>query len=129
ERIFRVEAHHSVPQRVDQGRQRHGRAGMARLRLLDRIDRKRADGVDRQLVELGAVRSLGVVGIAHGQFLTCWFSKDATLLKRRKCRGAWLNAAARKVCTRSQATFGPTVRPPVQMMLRWSSSTACVAEK
>ena len=52
DRVLRVEVQDPVPQRVDQRRQRHRRAGMARLRLLDRIDGQRADGVDGELVEL-----------------------------------------------------------------------------
>jgi class 3 adenylate cyclase len=43
-------------------------------------------------------------------FWGSWSSREATLLRRRKCRGAWLNSAARNVCTRSQATPGPTER-------------------
>ena len=52
DRILRIEAHDPVPQRIDQRRQRHRRAGMARLGLLDRVDGQRADRVDRQLIEL-----------------------------------------------------------------------------
>ena len=47
DRILRIEAHHAVPDRVDERRQRHRRAGMPGLGLLDRVDRERADGVDR----------------------------------------------------------------------------------
>jgi hypothetical protein len=43
-------------------------------------------------------------------------SREATLPRRRKCRSSWLNSAARNVWTRSQATAGPTVRPPMQIM-------------
>ena len=52
DRILRIEAHDPVPQGVDQRRQGHRRSGMARLRLLDRVDGQRADRVDRQLIEL-----------------------------------------------------------------------------
>ena len=48
--ILRVEMHDPVPNRVNQRRQRHRRAGMAGFGRLHRIDRKRADGVDGQLV-------------------------------------------------------------------------------
>ena len=62
--VLGVEAHDPVPDRVDQRRQRHRRAGMARLRLLDRIDGQRADRVDRQLVEffLGHAERLPFLG-------------------------------------------------------------------
>ena len=52
DRISRVEAHHAVPERVDQWGERHRRAGMSGLCLLDGIDREGADGVDAQLIEL-----------------------------------------------------------------------------
>ena len=53
DRILRIESHDPIPQHVDQRRQRHRRAGMAGLRLLDSIDRQGANRVDRQLIELG----------------------------------------------------------------------------
>ena len=52
DRILRIEAHDPVPERVDERRQRHRRAGMAGLRLLNRIDRQRANAIDRQLIQL-----------------------------------------------------------------------------
>ena len=53
DRVQRIEVHHAVPERVDERRQCHRRAGMARFGALDRIDGERADGVHRQTVELG----------------------------------------------------------------------------
>ena len=52
DRILRVEPHDPVPERIDQRRQCHRRAWMTRLCLLDRVDRERADRVDRQSIEL-----------------------------------------------------------------------------
>jgi hypothetical protein len=52
DRILRIEAHDPVPERVDQRRQRHRRAGMPGFGLLDRIDGQRANGIDRQLIQL-----------------------------------------------------------------------------
>src|SRR5262249_6093544 len=129
DRVLRIEAHHAVPDRVDERRQRHRRAGVPRLGALDRIDRERADGVDRQLIELGVCSRRGDIRYTHRLALVGWNSSIATLLRRRRCRGAWLNSAATNVCTRSQATLGPTVRPPMQMTFMWSSSTPCSAEK
>ena len=63
DRILRVEAHDPVPDRVDQRRQRHRRAGVPGLGLLDRVDREGADGVDRELVEIRAGQR---AGFAHG---------------------------------------------------------------
>ena len=60
DRVLRIEAHHAIPDRVDQRRQRHRRARVSGLGLLDRVDREGADGVDRQLNHL-------LVG--HGLFL------------------------------------------------------------
>src|SRR6185437_7951763 len=37
---------------VDQRRERHGRSGMTRVRLLNRIDRECADRIHRELIEL-----------------------------------------------------------------------------
>src|SRR5256885_6866098 len=129
DRVLGIETHHAVPDRVDEGRERHRWAGVPRLGALDRIDRERADGVDRQLVELGVGHRCSDIRHSHRFVLVGWGSRDATLLRRRRCRGAWLNSAARNVCTRSQATPGPIVRPPMQMMFMWSSSTPCPAEK
>src|SRR5262249_21629939 len=53
-----VEAHHPVPERVDEGGERHRRAGMTRLRLLHGVDRQGPDGVDAELVEILLHRSL-----------------------------------------------------------------------
>ncbi len=45
--VLRIEAHDAIPDRVDQRRERHRCAGVPGLGLLDRIDRKRANCVDR----------------------------------------------------------------------------------
>ena len=116
DRILRIEAHHAVPDRVDSRRQRHRGPGVPRLGALDRIDRERADRVDRKLVELGVCHRRGDIRHTHRLVLVGWSSRSATLLRRRRCRGAWLYSAARNVCTSSQATLGPTVRPPRQRM-------------
>ena len=47
DRVLRIEAHDAIPNRVNQRRQRHWRTGMPGLGLLDRIDRERANCVDR----------------------------------------------------------------------------------
>ena len=52
DRVLRIEPHHAVPDRVDQRRQRHRRAGVSGIGLLDRVHRERADGIDRQLIQL-----------------------------------------------------------------------------
>ncbi len=56
DRILRIEAQHPVPDRIDQRRKRHRRAGMARLGLLHCIDRKRANCVDAQLTRFRVAR-------------------------------------------------------------------------
>ena len=53
---FGSKLHDPVPDRIDQRRQRHRRTRMSGIRLLDGIDRERADRVDRQLIEI-VVRS------------------------------------------------------------------------
>ena len=51
DRVGRVEAEEALPERVGDGRHRHRRARMPRVRLLDRVDRQRADRVDAELVD------------------------------------------------------------------------------
>ena len=60
-RVLRRMAHHARVEQVGHGRQRHRRARVARVGLLDRVHRERADGVDAQLVERG-LRRLCQVG-------------------------------------------------------------------
>ena len=49
DRVLRIEVHHPVPERVDQRRERHRRAGVAGLGRLHRVDREGADRVDRRV--------------------------------------------------------------------------------
>src|SRR4029077_1472750 len=58
DRILRVKTHDAIPNRVDERRERHGRAGMSGLGLLHGIDRERANGVDAQLIELWGCQSV-----------------------------------------------------------------------
>ena len=44
-----IKAHDTIPNRIDQWRERHGRAGMAGFGGLDGIHRERTDRIDRQL--------------------------------------------------------------------------------
>jgi hypothetical protein len=55
DRILRIEPHDPVPERVDQRRQRHRRPRMPGIGLLDRVDRQRANAIDRQLIQLGVL--------------------------------------------------------------------------
>jgi len=45
DRILWIEVHDPIPERVDERRQSHRRAGMTRLGLLDGVDGKRPDGM------------------------------------------------------------------------------------
>src|SRR5260221_7384146 len=121
--ILRIEPHHAIPNRVDEGRQSHRCAGVSGLGLLDGIHGERADGVDRQLSYVRAREGFG----HWSHFVTS--SRDATLASRRRWRSAWLNSDARNVSTKSHATDGPIVRPPRQMMFMGSASTPWRAEK
>src|SRR5215831_1472208 len=47
DRVLRIEAQDALPERVNQWRERHRRAGVPGLRLLDRIHREGANGIDR----------------------------------------------------------------------------------
>ncbi len=51
-RVGRVVLHQPRVEQVRDRRERHGSAGMAGVRLLDRVHRERADGVDAELVEV-----------------------------------------------------------------------------
>ena len=86
DRVFRVEVHHPVPERVDERREGHRRSGMAGLRLLDRVDRQGADRVDRQLLE---VRGAHVACLPRPSG-SASVSRAATLPRRRRCRSSWL---------------------------------------
>ena len=52
DRIGGVEAQEALPQRVGDGGHRHRRPGVARVRLLDRVDRQRPDRVDAERVDV-----------------------------------------------------------------------------
>ena len=54
-----VEAHDPGEKDIGRGRQRHRGARMSGIRLLDRIHRKRADGVDAKLVQGRSVQNAG----------------------------------------------------------------------
>src|SRR5215475_6433091 len=90
DRILRVEAQDAIPDRIDQRRERHRRAGVSGFGLLHRVDRKCANGVDAQLIEF-RVRQM-----AHGSCRVHWrllsllvfVSSDATLARRRRWRSA-----------------------------------------
>ena len=52
--LFRIVAKYALPQRVSRGRGSHRRTRMSGIRLLDGINRKGADSVDRQLIDIVA---------------------------------------------------------------------------
>ncbi len=52
DRVGGIEAQEALPERVGERRQRHRRPRMPRVRLLDRVDRKRPDRVDAELVDV-----------------------------------------------------------------------------
>ena len=93
DRILRVEVHDAVPDRVDQRRQRHRRAGMPGFRLLDGVDRERADGVDRQEVE---------VLVGHALRPPVRFSSPASAASRgaRRTHSAWPTASCPQTALR-----------------------------
>src|SRR5262245_24244688 len=50
--MLRVKAQEALPQAIDHGRERHRRARMAGVGLLDRVHREGTDRIDRQLYNL-----------------------------------------------------------------------------
>ena len=88
DRIYRIEAHDAIPERVDQWRQRHRCSGVTGIGCLNRIYRQRPNGVDGELIDLRTSHG----GCSHG----CWTSSlrptaasiRATFARRRRCRSA-----------------------------------------
>src|SRR6202035_116546 len=62
ERIGGVIAKKTLPQRIDHGSQTHGSAGMAGVGLLHGVDRKRANRVDAELVNIWLAHKDSFVG-------------------------------------------------------------------
>jgi hypothetical protein len=85
DRVLGVEVHHSIPDGVNQRRQRHRRAGMSRLGLLDGVHRKRANGVDAQLIDLNIGRSRRGLCGAHALLLII-VQRSALSAQRASCR-------------------------------------------
>ncbi len=64
DRIVGIKAQELLPQGVDHGRHRHGRARMPGVGLLDRIHRQRPNGIDAYLVDISwyCLPGLGACG-------------------------------------------------------------------
>src|SRR5215813_6748275 len=71
EGVLRIEAQDAIPQRVHQRRERHRRAGVPGLRLLDRIDREGTNGVDGYLLHLLVCHSC-LRSVFPTRFLPLW---------------------------------------------------------
>src|SRR5262245_124267 len=69
DRIVRVETEDKVPDCIYQRRDRHRRAWVPGFRLLNRVDRKRADGVDAQLIKLRVCQMVNCPRGVHGRLL------------------------------------------------------------
>ena len=63
--ILGIEAQMALPQRVGHRRHGHGRPGMPRVGLLDRVHRQRPYGVDTEGVEIGRRQHLTPLGAAR----------------------------------------------------------------
>src|SRR5262249_60651865 len=102
DRILRIEAQDAIPDRIDQWRERHRRAGGSGFGLLHRVDRKRANGVDAQLIEFRIRQMVHSSCRAHGRLLSLltFVSSDATLARRRRWRSALLKPTPRTASTR-----------------------------
>src|SRR5262244_804239 len=91
DRILRIEAQDAIPDRIDQWRERHRRAGVSGFGLLHRVDRKRANGVDAQLIEFRVRQMVHSSCRAHVRLLSLltFVSSDATLARRRRWRSGY----------------------------------------
>src|SRR5262245_15423111 len=69
DRILRVEPQDAIPDRIDQRRQCHRRAGMSRPGLLHCVDRKRANGVNAQLIKIRLSHRFNNLYGTHGYLL------------------------------------------------------------
>src|SRR6185369_1153800 len=88
--VLGIIPHDPVPERVNQRREGHWRSGVSGFGLLNCIDRERANGVDRKL-DFIFVRHKTSLSFTASSLA---FSRAATLLSRRRCRGASLYSAA-----------------------------------
>ena len=100
DRVGRVEAQEALPERVGDRRERHRRPGMAGVRLLDRVDRERADRVDAELVDV------------LGHDLDRSYSIDASQL--RSARHGSIRVTAPSPLSATQ-----TASPPTATALGW----------
>src|SRR5215813_537409 len=91
DRIVRVETQDTVPDRIYQRRERHRRAGVPGFGLLNRVDRKRADGVDAQLIKLLVCQMINCLRGAHGRLLPMLCLFRALLLWPGDAGGARLD--------------------------------------
>src|SRR5262245_11292226 len=83
-RMFGVESQEPLPQTVGNGCQSHRRARMTRIGLLDGIHAKRANRVDRQLIELLFAASCGYwCCFAAGHWFDC--GRHTTSLSLSAC--------------------------------------------
>src|ERR1700747_1420568 len=57
-RFLRIEVEDTIPDRIDERRERHWRSGMPGVGLLNGIDGERANRVDAQLIEFCGAQSL-----------------------------------------------------------------------
>src|SRR4029450_8819550 len=80
DRVVGIEAQLPLPERIDDGRQRHWRPRVAGVGLLHGVHRERADRVDAELVQFGAhFWLLSTAGLLHprparGEVRVDWIS-------------------------------------------------------
>ena len=103
--IGRIVAQELLPQRECHWRQSHRRSRVARLGLLDRVDRERPDRIDAQLVgalagEIGRLVMMGEV--RHGE---PGKMRGAQRLMRQRAKGSAARANDRRSSASSSALF------------------------
>src|SRR5438132_1686238 len=133
DRVLRIEAHNAIPERVHQRRERHRRAGVPGLRLLDRIHREGANGVDRYLnhflVYHHFLQLISGYGLVRCRLLlpSQWTrnaSEPASVNASRNTSGSaiirWISSGKR-VTRRSDSTIGT---PSAMFGTKWPSMTS-----
>src|SRR5207249_2695280 len=88
DRVLRVEAHDAVPNGVDQRGERHRCAGVSGFSRLHRVDRKRANGIDAQLIELRVCHGWSNLRRTHGFLLAIMLIFYSISLHGRSCCGS-----------------------------------------
>ncbi len=110
DRMVRIEAQMSLPERVGHRRHRHGRSGVAGVRLLHRVHGQGADAIHGKLIEVGRRHQNAPGGKRRGFPQQ---RRTATLVSQGKFDNSATDGRSSEVCRtpppRQAESPGPTV--------------------